>query len=139
MDDHPGGNELFHVMLALLAASWRQVGFLYSRLAPHERDLITPEQHARIVLLMRHARAVDGVTMEQRASQLAQRAALYGESAVEHVELAAELAAADMERVAGGLASGFIVGYGACLDDQRNTPRLVRGPLGNGRKGRRKK
>lgn len=139
MDDSPGGNELFHVMLVMLAASWRQIGFQYSRLTPQERDLITPEQHARIVLLMRCVRPVDGVTMEQRASQLSQRAALYGESAVEHVDLAAEVSAADMERVAAGLASAFIVGYGAALDDQRNTPRLaLRGPLGNGRKGRRK-
>jgi len=137
MDGQPGGDDLCHVMLRMLAASWRQIGYSYSRLTPQERELLTPEQHARIVMLMRTARPVDGVTVDQRASQLAQRAALYGEQAVERVELSVELGVGDMESVAGGLASGFIVGYGAALDDQR-VPRSPRGPLGNGRKGKRK-
>lgn len=141
--EHGGNHELWLVMLGLLAASWRAVGYRYSELTPQERELVTPEQHARLVLLMRHGRPVDGASVDQRAAQLADRAVMYGQGAIDGLELEASpgdeytmnQATADMERITAMIARGFCVGYGACIDDQHAAPRL--GGVTERRKGKR--
>ena len=132
--------ELFRVMLGLLALSWKQVRYSYSELTPNERELITKEQHARLVLVMRHARPVSGATPDVRAKHLAARSMLYAEQAVEGLELEAvvgeeyTMAAGnrDMDRITAALATAMVVGYGACLDDQLPVERL--GGVTEGRK-----
>lgn len=126
----PGETEeiegLWFAALRVLARSWKAIEYRYDRLAPQERDVLSPELHARLVLVMTTL-PVDAPSSAGRAKQLAARAVLYAEGAVERVELeatvgevyAADEATRDMERITAGIASGFVVGYGAAMDDQR--------------------
>ncbi len=129
-----GVSELLQVMLRMLAYSWRDIGYRYSGLTSNERELITPEQHARIVLLLQHGRPVDG-DASARAAQLAERAVLYAQAGIEGMELRSQDefmsayykpadAVADMEAITAHLARAFVVGYGAAIDDQTVPPRL---------------
>lgn len=115
---------MFYAALRLLSRSWKQIDYRYSGLTPQEREVITPELHARMVIAMTGMPLDTG---EPRfASKLTDRAVSYAENAVDGFELSAECSVADMERVTGKIASGFVVGYGACLDDHRFPPRRGR-------------
>lgn len=130
-----GASELWRVMLALLGASWAAVGYRYGELTPQERELMTPEQHARLVLLMRSWPVKVEDALGVRAAQLVERAVLYAQAGIEGLELRSQDefmsayykpadAVADMEAITAHMARAFVVGYGAAIDDQTVPPRL---------------
>jgi hypothetical protein len=128
-------DELMRVVLRLLESSWRDIGCRYDGLTVQERACLTREEHARLVLLIKHPRPVSGASTAQLVGQLVGRARQYAEAAIEGVDLEAshddigddyprEAETRDMERVAASLASAFVVGYGAALDDLHSVQRL---------------
>jgi hypothetical protein len=124
--------ELFRAVLRLLGGSWRAINYRYDGMTPQERECLTRDEHARLVMLLKLAKPPRGTSPGQLAGQLVERAKLYGELAIEGVELEAvagesytmDQANRDMDRITASIASGFLVGYGAALDDQHDVPRL---------------
>ena len=83
--------------------------------------LCTELDDLRAVLVQRAPAA--GELSEALAGELAKRATLYAEQAVERVDLETP---DPMMPITEAIASGFVVGYGACLDDSRPAKSVFR-------------